>query len=921
MSISFAQGSEWRRWDLQVHTPLSIVNNYGGDWDRFIRELEALPPEFKVLGINDYLFLDGYKRVLEYKNEGRLQNIDLLLPVVEFRIQKYAGIEFGQLKRMNLHVIFSNDVTPETIQSQFLNSLEGSYALTPGISEPTWDGTVTRKSLSDLGKAIKRSIPNELLRDYGSDEREGFNSLNVDEKQIFKLLERPYFRDKFLTAVGKTEWDELSWTDASIAAKKDIINRVHLVFTAAESAEKARAAQAKLVSQNVNSRMLDCSDAHSFTDATTKDRIGQCFTWIKADPTFEGLRQILYEPKLRMRLQEENPERSEAYTKIGPISLSLDDDLSIKEEPSRATAPFCIRGEYELAFSNNLTCFIGGRGTGKSTFTHLLYNIMQNKEVTRLAESKSPLLSLDIFPDPLAKIAEGTDCEIPIPTEFYFQNEIESTARNLAEMSALIDYRLLRLSKLDSGIGLDLFKQSWEQAKDDYEIIVNAYYSSSKLLEALDRLRLTLSTLRRQTEVLESDEYNKLSQDIIEVSNKLISIKSYKNEVEGIRLAVTELLDIVKGLDWSKEMGAKYLAALKTALESEMKNIEGAYEKYIAKADAENFEQKQTNAEQILKKYLEDKGLAPENVQELSEASALINSTEEAIKTISKEKQPYDKKYESKETATEGLVVAFDKYKERYRQAISTFRIMLDDLVISDQVIGFELIEDYSKLKNEALSFIRDNSVNESSIRSDAIDRILFVDKDLEKYVKDKEKIRSTINEYEGADINKSIILQMFADDVFLEKFHLLLISNYYDIENIRVETTLGYKLLRNTSFGERCGIVLAIVVAAGTNPIVIDQPEDNLDGRFISEVLVKLLRRQKSSRQIVLVTRDANIVIGSDAEQIHILETIDGRTKVLPCTIENSELRDKYIWILDGGEEAFNIRKNKYNIEAVETT
>jgi len=71
--------SIWRKWDLHVHTPESLVHQYGGDdpWPQFIRELESLPPEFKVIGINDYLFLDGYKRILKEKAAGKFQNIDL----------------------------------------------------------------------------------------------------------------------------------------------------------------------------------------------------------------------------------------------------------------------------------------------------------------------------------------------------------------------------------------------------------------------------------------------------------------------------------------------------------------------------------------------------------------------------------------------------------------------------------------------------------------------------------------------------------------------------------------------------------------------------------------------------------------------------------------------------------------------------
>ena len=87
------------------------------------------------------------------------------------------------------------------------------------------------------------------------------------------------------------------------------------------------------------------------------------------------------------------------------------------------------------------------------------------------------------------------------------------------------------------------------------------------------------------------------------------------------------------------------------------------------------------------------------------------------------------------------------------------------------------------------------------------------------------------------------------------------------------------------------------------------------MDGKYISDVLVPLIRKQKTNRQIILITRDANIVIGSDAELIHILEIENEKTEFYPATIENKTCRDKYIWILDGGEKAFLKRERRYNI------
>src|SRR5690606_24626207 len=105
----------------------------------FLDDIEALPPEFKVIGINDYIFVDGYERVLRHKQAGRLKNIDLILPVVELRLDKFGGVvkkdkdgtySNSDWSRVNLHIIF-DQLPPEVIRQQFLAALVQCFDLIP----------------------------------------------------------------------------------------------------------------------------------------------------------------------------------------------------------------------------------------------------------------------------------------------------------------------------------------------------------------------------------------------------------------------------------------------------------------------------------------------------------------------------------------------------------------------------------------------------------------------------------------------------------------------------------------------------------------------------------------------------------------------------------------------------------------------
>ncbi len=297
--MAYPGGSTWGKWDLHVHTPDSLVQNYGGStkevWERFLRDIESLPPEFKVLGINDYILLDGYKKVLKEKKRGRLKNIELLLPVIELRLDKFGGTESG-LSRVNYHVIFSDEVHPDTIEHHLINTLSNSFQLEPehaGLAK-RWSSNITRKSLEELGNLILDGTPEEK-RTGGNQSplHKCFSNLTFRLEDIRERLRFHHFEGRHLTAVGKTEWADIRW-NAHAADKKNVINAADLVFVASKTPGEWSRAKDSLREAGVNDRLLDCSDAHRFSEAfTQKDRIGNCHTWIKAAPTFEGLLHAL----------------------------------------------------------------------------------------------------------------------------------------------------------------------------------------------------------------------------------------------------------------------------------------------------------------------------------------------------------------------------------------------------------------------------------------------------------------------------------------------------------------------------------------------------------------------------------------------------------------------------------------------------
>ncbi|MCW2539467.1 MAG: hypothetical protein JWN95_1192 [Frankiales bacterium] len=355
-----ARGTAWRIWDLHIHTPSSIVQNYGADdektWERFITELEALPEDISVIGINDYWFLDGYERVLDARKSGRLNNLEAIFPVIEMRLDQFGGTD-GDLSRVNLHVVFDPDLTPQLIRAQFINALLPKVTLSSSHQGIEWQAVITRESLADLGSKIKETVPKDRLPDYDSDLVEGFNNLNVRLTDVCAVLDGHFFKGKTLIGIGKTEWRDIKWNDQSIAAKKNVINSSDFVFTAyPDPARWARDVE-ELRSSNVTHKVLDCSDAHHFSDSDQPARLGACQTWMNTTPTLAGLAYAIEEFDRRV------------YVGLEPPALAR-----IRSHPERFIDRVRVSSEnadlqlfrHDLPINSGFVAVVGNKGQGKS---------------------------------------------------------------------------------------------------------------------------------------------------------------------------------------------------------------------------------------------------------------------------------------------------------------------------------------------------------------------------------------------------------------------------------------------------------------------------------------------------------------------------------------------------------------------------
>ena len=145
--------------------------------------------------------------------------------------------------------------------------------------------------------------------------------------------------------------------------------------------------------------------------------------------------------------------------------------------------------------------------------------------------------------------------------------------------------------------------------------------------------------------------------------------------------------------------------------------------------------------------------------------------------------------------------------------------------------------------------------------------------------------------------------------------------KTYYAILGItpwasEIDIRRAYRDLSKLSTGQQCTAILHLLLLSNLDPLIMDQPEDNLDNAFIADRIVSELRSAKIARQFIFATHNANIPVFGDAEWIGVFSAAEGHAELsgeFQGAIDVPQIRDKAAEILEGGKTAFNQRKAKY--------
>ena len=156
-------------------------------------------------------------------------------------------------------------------------------------------------------------------------------------------------------------------------------------------------------------------------------------------------------------------------------------------------------------------------------------------------------------------------------------------------------------------------------------------------------------------------------------------------------------------------------------------------------------------------------------------------------------------------------------------------------------------------------------------------------------------------------------ILDAFRENIDLLALDVLSIDDQVCVElNVASSGEPEFKDAAELSRGQKCTALLPILLARRETPLLIDQPEDNLDNHFIYETVVETILRLKARRQMLFITHNANIPVLGEADLVVVMAS-DGRHGYVEKAGTVEECRTEIIDLLEGGEEAFELRRQRY--------
>jgi hypothetical protein len=954
VKFNYPKGSEWRKWDLQACTrfythyqgssfsaeQLDNLNRLTGiDKSKINSEHQDLTDEeyaklyveylvnytdLALIAIANHNTGKGIQEILDYLSSK--QNDDKDNPYNRLNI--LPGVEIGASDRCHIVIIFNNKTNNK-------NKFEWAPDGTTQIRELNWFEYI-EKFLNKI------EIPPNRF-----DHNNPTNSLKYCTIEIINLHSEWDFIPVFPHIDDNNGW----YKELGESNRKNSFNHSIFGITDIKSCSGNSDLMTILGGQKEEYGKKIVAKIHT-SDAKSISQIGKDFVWIKADPTFEGLNQIIYEPKERVNIQEAKPEEKKPYYVIDKVRFI--DNTGKNEFPS----------DY-IDINSNLNGIVGGKSTGKSLLLYYIAKTIDQNEVCEKFKNFSKQLKKYPFDEQLNfnfevlwKDGEST----------YLKPQISTTGKDISER---------KIVYIPQNYLNELSEISISSRETINKFILGVLIQNQEAKDKFDKFNQGVELLEQRI----SKGINELASLKNDIAQSEIELKECGDE-KGVLNYINELnvdierIKIDSGLSAEQISSYKILAEqfrqVKTVLANlghDKSIIEEFNQKLIgAYFDIDNLRSQYSNYllnEEIKKQFNENYKVLDLLQEQLVQSKQYIvskldsNHKEQSVKLKETEKEiaPLLAKVKLQSELQKKMQLL--KLEQDKLTKISQFQSDLKNKKKNEQEKESEILKQYGEIVN-----LHDNLKSEfKKYEGDLKDLQLSIVTNFDE----NDFNQNLVNTFLNKNNLKTVLPNYEYEEVFVYKYdpftHLKAIETIFygllkgSIKTLRERNIKDalLKLFENRFYidfkitfkedaidkmspGKKGLVLLKLLIELSQDewPILLDQPEDDLDNRSVYHDLVTFLREKKIHRQMIIVTHNPNLVVGGDSEEIIVAnqagqevgrENAKYKFEYVTGSLENSGedesakgilyqkgVRQHVCEILEGGKEAFQKRENKYN-------
>jgi hypothetical protein len=675
------------------------------------------------------------------------------------------------------------------------------------------------------------------------------------------------------------------------------------------------------------------SDAHALSALGRNAANDQRVTRYKMDtPSFEGLRIAYEDADARVRIEELVPQ---ALPRIYGV---------------------CMEGGFlggqTIQFSQNLNCIIGGRGTGKSLTFEAVRSLAPD-------ESDSKIIDSEVWPDEvhlvwldqagqrhlLRRLKDGALENLDDPDFGPCQFDIDCFGQGEAakiSMEAQTD-PLALLHYLDKFVDLAEAEEQEEAARQSLLELQTEIEEAEEKVRLIPDYQRMLATTQAQLAALKRPEVKEL----IELQQKIANEREIRREIDTklgeakkgalqpAKKAMEEIRDLADpdSLTVGADQFRAIVAAATTfenaasAAEGQVKSSLEEFEK-VVKAQSASWRTKETESQKeidVKRRELEAQKI-PFDISYIAKLAADEAKHTQSVKNLNTWKPLLARKKKERALVLKQRWAARERIgmlREAFgRQASETLRASLSDLQVS---LKYQR-SSHSPVACEIIIGAMGWKTNQQP-RAGVLVADLTVPALLEAVQKADAAPILALKTPEGVAIFKrddanAIVEKLSAPAIVyaLERAEL------HDLPKLIVTREVPdgdkkrfiHRDFSKLSLGQQQSVLLALILSADSaRPLIIDQPEDNLDGEFIYSTLVPVLRRAKERRQVIIITHNANVAVLGDAELLVVMKAMHDHGKIVARgSIDNQQTIDFACAILEGHKEAFTRRAKMYGIK-----